>query len=84
MVNKDIHTYINEALFQMIRSIGIQPARLYGLAKIHKTAVPVRPILSMLGSAYHQIATHVADWLSVNVMQNQLVNIELNIFFTHN
>ena len=42
-----------------------EPARLYGSAKIHKTNVPLRPILSMPGSAYHKIALQVTEWLSV-------------------
>jgi hypothetical protein len=45
--------------------MGSQPARLYGLAKIHKPDVPLRPILSMPGSAYHKIALQVAEWLPV-------------------
>ena len=41
-----------------------RPARLYGLAKVHKTGVPVRPV-SMPGSCYYQTAEQVARWLSV-------------------
>ena len=40
-------------------------ARLYGLAKVHKKDIPVRPVLSMPGSAYHKVAIKVAEWLSV-------------------
>ena len=42
-----------------------QPARLYGLAKVHKTAIPARPVLSMPGSVYHPIANEVTKWLNV-------------------
>ena len=56
---------IDEALFDKLKPIGSQPPRLYGLAKIHKTNVPVRPVLSMPGSAYHKIGLKVAEWLSV-------------------
>ena len=35
-----------------MRSTGGQPARLYGLAKIHKAETPVRPVLSLPGSSY--------------------------------
>ena len=44
--------------------MGSQPARLYGLAKVHKNDIPVRPVLSMPGSAYHKVAVQVAEWLS--------------------
>ena len=38
---------------------GSQPARLYGLAKLHNKNTPLRPLLSMPGSAYHKIAAQV-------------------------
>ena len=56
---------ITENLYNRLKPIGSQPARLYGLAKIHKQDVPLRPILSMPGSAYHKIAVQVTEWLSV-------------------
>ena len=42
---------IDESLYEKLKPIGSQPARLYGLAKVHKRNVPVRPVLSMPGSA---------------------------------
>ena len=56
---------ITEELFKKLKPIGSQPARLYGLAKVHKPNIPVRPVLSMPGSAYHKIALEVTEWLSV-------------------
>ncbi len=56
---------IGEELFQKLKPVGSQPARLYGLAKVHKKDVPVRPVLSMPGSPYHQVAEQVAEWLAV-------------------
>ena len=59
---------IEEELYKKIRSRGSQPPCLYGLAKVHKDGVPVRPVLSMPGSAYHQVAEYVAEQLA-NVPQ---------------
>ena len=56
---------IDESLFNKLKPVGSQPARLYGLAKVHKTAIPTRPVLSMPGSAYHKIGVQVGEWLSV-------------------
>ena len=56
---------ISEELYETLRPRGSQPARLYGLAKVHKKNTPVRPVLSMPGSAYHKVALKVAEWLSV-------------------
>ena len=40
---------ISETLFNKMKPTGSQPARLYGLAKVHKTDTPMRPVLSMPG-----------------------------------
>ena len=45
--------------------MGGQLPRLYGLAKVHKKNIPLRPVLSMLGSPCHEIAQKVAEWLSL-------------------
>jgi len=55
---------INEAMYEKMKPIGSQPPNLYGLAKVHKTNIPVRPVLSMPGSAYHKVAIQVAEWLA--------------------
>ena len=55
---------ISDELLKELKSKGGQPPRLYGLAKVHKTAVPLRPVLSMPGSPYHNIAEKVTSWLS--------------------
>ena len=47
-------------------------ARLYGLAKVHKKNIPMRPVLSMPGSAYHGVAQDVSNWLSVPKVSDKL------------
>ena len=59
---------IDDDLYEKLRPRGSQPARLYGLAKVHKTDTPMRPVLSMPGSAYHKVAEYVAQQLA-NVPQ---------------
>ena len=56
---------LSEDLVKELKSIGGQPPRLYGLAKVHKTTIPLRPVLSMPGSPYCNIADKVTKWLSV-------------------
>ena len=55
---------ITEKLYDKLRPVGSQPPRLYGLAKVHKENCPMRPVLSMPGSAYAKIGEQVAFWLS--------------------
>ena len=56
---------IEESLYNQIKQRGGQPARLYGLAKVHITDTPMSPVLSIPGSAYHKIAKKVTKWLYV-------------------
>ena len=55
---------ISKTLYDKMRPRGSQPPRLYGLAKVHKKDTPIRPVLSMPGSAYYGVAKQVAWWLS--------------------
>ena len=56
---------ISESLFDKVKSTGGQPPRLYGLAKVHKASIPLRPVLSMPGSPYYSLANQVEQWISV-------------------
>ena len=47
---------ISPVIFDSIKHIGSVRPRLYGLPKIHKPDVPLRPILSMIKSPQHKIA----------------------------
>ena len=42
---------ISEQMFTELKPVGSQAPRLYGLAKVHKDGTPLRPIVSMPGSA---------------------------------
>ena len=41
---------ITEGLYHELRPTGGQPPRIYGLPKIHKPNVPLRPIVACIGS----------------------------------
>ena len=56
---------ITEKLYHRLHLTGSQPPRLYGLGKNHKKDTPMRPVLSMCGSMYYNIASKLAKWLSV-------------------
>ena len=56
---------MDEALHNQLKPRGSRPPRLYGLAKVHKNNVPMRPVLSMPASSYHKIGEYVAECLSV-------------------
>ena len=52
-----------ESVYKAIRPTGAQRPRLYGLPKTHKPNFPLRPILSMINSAQHELAKFLAALL---------------------
>eukprot|EP00794_Sanderia_malayensis_P010354 gene10355-11432_t len=64
-LQKRLHELVNkkqltQCVYDRMRPGGSQRPRMYGLPKSHKPNIPLRPILSMVGSAQHQLA----KWLS--------------------
>ena len=57
-------------------STGGQPARLYGLAKVHKVNTPLRPVFSLPGSSYYNLNKVFAKFFekieSANIETNSL------------
>ena len=53
MNKRDEIIYIH--LYSKMRPTGGQPARLYGLAKVHKDETPLRPVLSLPGNSYENL-----------------------------
>ena len=52
-----------KTVYKVITPTGSQRPRMYGLPKIYKQDVPCRPILSMIGSAQHELAKFLAALL---------------------
>ena len=43
---------------------GSRPPRMYGLPKIHKEGIPLRPTVSNIGAPTYQLAKHFQDFLA--------------------
>ena len=54
---------IPEEVYRFICPTGSQRPRMYGLPKTHKPEVPLGPILSMTGSAHHELSRWLASLL---------------------
>ena len=54
---------ISAELYKCLKPTGSKPAQLYGLAKVHKEEIPLRPIVSIPGSSYDKIGRWVSKWL---------------------
>ena len=57
-LNKYIKRHVPSTTFDFIMPSGSQPGLLYGLAKIHKEAVPLRPVISMINTAQYNLAQY--------------------------
>jgi len=49
---------LTEETCQQLGPAGSRPPRLYGLPKIHKEVVPLRPIVSNIGAPTYQLSKH--------------------------
>ena len=48
-------------MYHQLRPTGSQPPRIYGLPKIHKPKVPLRPFVLCIGSPSYQLSRHIAS-----------------------
>ena len=68
---------INEAMYNRLRSMGAQPTRLYGLAKVHKQGKPLRPVLSLPGSSYDNLNKTLAKYFDEIEGENIETNTQM-------
>ena len=60
-VLRPIKTAIGEATYNFITASGSKPGSLYGLPKIHKLLVPIRPIISAIGTFNYNLAKFIVQ-----------------------
>ena len=53
--------HITKTLMNRLKPTASRPPKLYGLPKIHKSDVPLRPIVSCIGSPTYQLVKHVTS-----------------------
>jgi hypothetical protein len=70
LINLKKHGHISEDTYKHLRSSGSTPGLFYGLPKIHKPSVPLRPIISGVGTPCHKMASYLAKYLSPLAISN--------------
>ena len=67
---------IRDQLYSEMRSTRGQPARLYGLAKVHKAETTLRSVLSFPGSSYENLNKMLAKFFDnidgANIVTNTI------------
>ena len=59
-----LSVYLSEAIYKKIRPRHKQPPRIYGLPKINKADVPLRPIVSCVNTFAYDLSAYLANILS--------------------
>ncbi|CAF1492766.1 unnamed protein product [Adineta steineri] len=65
--------HISEAFRNRARSTGSLPGRLYGLPKTHKKDVPLRPVLSAIGTFNYGLAKSLTPILSTIIKKHNTI-----------
>ena len=63
--------YLSEAVDNKITSRHKQPPRIYGLPKIRKADVPLRPIVSCVNTFAYDLSTYLANILSLLTVKSE-------------
>ena len=71
-------------IYERIRPVGTNRPRMYGVPKIHKDDVPLRPILSMVNAPQHKIAKWLAELLKPVVLKYSNFTIKDTFEFCRN
>ena len=75
---KSISCYIRKYFkkvtnYQELIPSGSQPGKLYGIAKVHKTNVPLRPVVSMVGTPEYKLAKYVDNLIKSHIPNTYLL-----------
>ena len=60
--------------YQELIPSGSQPGKLYGIAKVHKTNVPLRPVVSMVGTPEYELAKYLDNLIKPHIPDTHLLD----------
>ena len=59
--------------YQELIPFGSQPGKLYGIAKVHKTNVPLRPVVSMVGTPEYKLVKYLDNLIKPPIPDTYLL-----------
>ncbi|KAL9970709.1 hypothetical protein ACROYT_G023121 [Oculina patagonica] len=74
---------LSKAVYNKIRPRHKQPPRIYGLPKIHKANVPLRPIVSCVNTFAYDLSAYLANILSPLTDNEIMVSFDEESLFTN-
>jgi hypothetical protein len=69
-----VKDYVSDFVYNSIQPSGSQPGKLYGLCKVHKADQPLRPVISMIGTAEFHLAKYLDTFIKPNINVQYSVN----------
>ena len=73
-LNRLLKGHITDDLLHELSPKGSSPGKLYGMCKIHKKDNPMRPVVSMIGTAEYQLAKYLDSLIKPNLPQTFMLN----------
>ena len=71
---RNVKKCVEDSVYRKIVPSGSQPGKLYGLCKVHKANHPMRPVISMVGTAEYALAKYLDDFIKPNINVSHTVN----------
>ena len=73
-----LDTYVKDSIdadvFESLIPVGSQPGKIYGMAKVHKQGVPLRPVVSMINTSEYFLAKYLDTFIQPNIPISYSVN----------
>ena len=73
-LRKYVKPFINDNTYRNIIPSGSQPGKLYGMSKVHKPNCPLRPVVSMIGTAEYNLAKFLDNYIKPNIPDHHMLN----------
>ena len=66
-IYRSVKPKVDNGVYHDITPSGSQPGKLYGLCKVHKAGNPLRPVISMIGTAEYNLAKYLDKFIKPNI-----------------
>ena len=66
-IYRSVKPKVDDGVYHDITPSGSQPGKLYGLCKVHKAGNPLRPVISMIGTAEYNLAKYLDKFIKPNI-----------------
>ena len=64
ILKKEVKPFIDDLTFSKINKRGGQPAKLYGVAKVHKDNIPLRPIIASYDTSTYELGKYLNKFIT--------------------